>query len=180
VIAGVGCGRTESFRLLGCYAAWGGLKPTFRDYLPAPYSKGQDVQVKGGTDRYSQNVGFKPPYDPEDHRIQTPPSTPRPSKLSLNFMFHKFCSPLLSPHACYIPHHLPTIITFHQKNKTQISSLCSFLHSPVSTKHSLQDAVLICPWCSSPDAKHHISYSKHVKSLYSLQSEASLLLIPSS
>jgi hypothetical protein len=41
--------------LLGCYAAYGGLKPTFPYYLSVQSSN--DV-----TDRYSQNVGFKLPH----------------------------------------------------------------------------------------------------------------------
>ena len=36
VIVGFRSGWTKLFRLLGCYAAWGGLKPTFRDYLLVP------------------------------------------------------------------------------------------------------------------------------------------------
>ena len=70
---------TEFFCLLGRYAAWGGFKPTFRDYILVPssrvklsYLKSLTLEVE--TDRYSRNVGLisnrlTPRNDLEDGRI---------------------------------------------------------------------------------------------------------------
>jgi hypothetical protein len=60
---------TEFFCLLGRYAAWGGFKPTFRDYiyyiLRTTYSRVKlsylkSVTIEVETDRYSRNVGLVP------------------------------------------------------------------------------------------------------------------------
>ena len=40
-VAGLRRGTNEFFRLLGYYAALGGLKPTFRDHLSGPIFNGQ-------------------------------------------------------------------------------------------------------------------------------------------
>jgi hypothetical protein len=64
--------KTEFFCLLGYYAAWGGLKPTFRDNLPVLLSRIKISELllghlslnililDDGPDRLFRNVSFKP------------------------------------------------------------------------------------------------------------------------
>jgi hypothetical protein len=54
----------DFFRLLGYYAAWSCLKPTFRDYLSFPSAgvKMDILTIETGTDRKSRNVGFQPTH----------------------------------------------------------------------------------------------------------------------
>ena len=60
-------GWTEFFFLLGYYAAWGGFKPTFRNYLS------DILTLEDGTGRYSRKLvsnHLTPRNNPEGGRIQ--------------------------------------------------------------------------------------------------------------
>ena len=52
-------GWTEFFRLLGHYAAWHGLKSTFRDYLPVPYSRVLTLEITSRRLTTQKTVKFR-------------------------------------------------------------------------------------------------------------------------
>jgi hypothetical protein len=71
-------GWTELFRLLDYYAKWGGLKPTFQDYLWGPIFKGQDLDHWRWNPFYSPETSLSNHLisrnNPEEERIQLPVS----------------------------------------------------------------------------------------------------------
>ena len=96
--------------------------------------------------------------------IQGPYPEPDQSRVPTKTLY----APLLSPHMCYMPHPSHSSQSDHSNNiwwKVQIisSSLCSFLHSPVTSSLSGLNILLSTPFSNALSSVHYIDLQNVLK-----------------